>query len=113
MRCKKCAGDSQVIDSRASKTDGIRRRRKCLNCGLRWSTREVVIVDYLQSLESVYSAALDTFKVCINARPVIPEDVLEAHERLQGTHERLREHWSVAGDSKMRKRVRSKKKYTG
>jgi transcriptional regulator NrdR family protein len=36
----KCGSDSAVIDSRPHK-NSIRRRRKCMACGARWSTLEV------------------------------------------------------------------------
>ena len=42
MRCPHCShGDSKVIDSRES-GDGIRRRRECGGCGLRYTTTEWV-----------------------------------------------------------------------
>jgi transcriptional regulator NrdR family protein len=34
-----CGGDSRVVDSRPA-NDSIRRRRKCLACGRRWTTWE-------------------------------------------------------------------------
>jgi transcriptional repressor NrdR len=45
MRCPNCEGlDDKVIDTRESKTgDLIRRRRECLACGHRFSTRESVV----------------------------------------------------------------------
>lgn len=36
----RCGGDSNVIDSRHT-DKAIRRRRKCVACGLRWTTLEV------------------------------------------------------------------------
>ena len=39
MQCKKCKGKTVVIDSRNS-GDNIRRRRKCIKCGYRFSTFE-------------------------------------------------------------------------
>ena len=39
-RCPKCGGDSTVIDTRERLNSDIRRRRKCLSCGYRWSTVE-------------------------------------------------------------------------
>jgi len=45
MRCPKCEClDDRVIDSRISKEgDAIRRRRECLGCGQRFTTRESVV----------------------------------------------------------------------
>jgi transcriptional repressor NrdR len=47
MRCPKCTSiEDKVIDSRISKEGTtIRRRRKCLECGHRFSTTEVLIRD--------------------------------------------------------------------
>jgi len=41
MKCQKCKGRTVVIDSRNS-GNSIRRRRKCLKCGHRVSTFEVL-----------------------------------------------------------------------
>lgn len=40
MPCPKCDGDSKVTDSRPVSAN-IRRRRKCISCGNRFSTVEV------------------------------------------------------------------------
>lgn len=39
MTCSKCNGDSTVTETRKS-GDALRRRRKCLSCGHRWTTME-------------------------------------------------------------------------
>lgn len=42
--CDHAATDNKVIDSRPAEFAGcpaIRRRRKCLSCGFRWSTLEI------------------------------------------------------------------------
>ena len=39
MKCPKCDGETAVIDSRPDDT-GIRRRRVCLDCEYRFTTRE-------------------------------------------------------------------------
>lgn len=36
-----CGGKTQTIDTRPT-TTGVRRRRKCITCGLRFTTYEVV-----------------------------------------------------------------------
>jgi transcriptional regulator NrdR family protein len=42
--CPKCKSDSEVIDSRyRAKLKTTYRRRRCLECGHRWSTAEVLI----------------------------------------------------------------------
>ena len=45
MRCPNCSClDDKVIDSRVSKeADAIRRRRECMACGHRFSTRESIV----------------------------------------------------------------------
>ncbi len=45
MRCPKCScTDDKVIETRISKEgDGIRRRRECLGCSFRFTTREIVV----------------------------------------------------------------------
>jgi transcriptional repressor NrdR len=45
MRCPYCgAGDSQVIDTNHDSKGGVRRRRKCKDCGQRFSTYERAIL---------------------------------------------------------------------
>ena len=44
MLCSQChKGKSKVLESRKA-DDSIRRRRKCLNCGFRYSTLETVVL---------------------------------------------------------------------
>ena len=51
MLCPHCShNDSKVIDSRDS-GDGIRRRRQCLECGLRYTTYERVYTRALQVIK--------------------------------------------------------------
>jgi len=40
FRCPQCGNNSDVVDSRPN-SKGVRRRRQCRNCGLRWSTQEI------------------------------------------------------------------------
>jgi hypothetical protein len=37
--CRQCGGDSKVIDTNPT-AGPIRRRRECIQCGWRWTTRE-------------------------------------------------------------------------
>ena len=39
MECPKCCGGTTVLETRQS--NGVKRRRKCLECGHRFSTVEV------------------------------------------------------------------------
>ncbi|MGA2017523.1 MAG: transcriptional regulator NrdR [Opitutaceae bacterium] len=47
MRCPKCTSvEDKVIDSRISKEgNSIRRRRECLECGHRFTTTEILVLD--------------------------------------------------------------------
>lgn len=50
MKCPKCNGETEVKDSRPSRMpeNYIRRRRKCFDCALRFSTKEVVVDLYIK-----------------------------------------------------------------
>jgi transcriptional repressor NrdR len=39
MICPVCGGETKVVDSRPS-NDSVRRRRECLDCGVRFDTLE-------------------------------------------------------------------------
>ncbi len=43
--CRLCGGNAVVIDTRTTKDGHIRRRRKCLICGYRYNTLEVILYD--------------------------------------------------------------------
>jgi transcriptional regulator NrdR family protein len=43
MNCFLCVGETDVIDSRKTNKNIIRRRRVCTSCGHRFSTHETVI----------------------------------------------------------------------
>ena len=44
MRCPTCNSTQiKVIDTRESIKNSILRRRKCISCGFKWSTREIVV----------------------------------------------------------------------
>lgn len=53
MRCPECSGDSKVKDGRLNDKNIFRRRRECLDCGYKWTTYEIDLVDL---------DALDEFK---------------------------------------------------
>ena len=42
MLCPQCAGDTGVVDTRATDHNAIRRRRVCADCGYRLTTFEIV-----------------------------------------------------------------------
>lgn len=84
MRCPKCSSlRDKVLDSRAS-ADGnsIRRRRACLDCGHRFTTREEVVRVQLRVIKRDGShEALDTEKLrngilrACEKRPVSAEQI--------------------------------------
>ena len=43
MKCPKCLGDAHTIDSRIRSDGSIRRRRKCAQCGYRFTTTEAIV----------------------------------------------------------------------
>ena len=51
MECPKCGGQTTVIDCRMSPDNTFRRRRKCLECDGRFSTKEVLAEDYENLVE--------------------------------------------------------------
>lgn len=67
MICPKCKkGLTTCIDSRPSKETAIRRRRKCIDCGYRFTTIEVRAEEYEeQKLKASYvmTMLLDAQKV--------------------------------------------------
>lgn len=57
--CPECEGDSIVIDTEKTFDRTLRRRRKCLVCGFRWSTVETRVLsvhDLRQALEALRDA---------------------------------------------------------
>lgn len=47
MRCMKCGGETQTIDSRPDDIT-VRRRRKCKDCGHRFTTFEFAAEDFVE-----------------------------------------------------------------
>lgn len=57
MTCPVCGEDTKIVDSRTSRAgESIRRRRECLVCGHRFTTREVD-AETLERLERIARAA--------------------------------------------------------
>ena len=66
MTCPDCGhGFSYVIDSRPAK-EAIRRRRRCMECGSRWTTHEMVIKGdwYLGTPYSKYPGGIEEAFIC-------------------------------------------------
>lgn len=55
--CPFCGCDSDVIDSRTGKKGDIWRRRKCVKCGAKWSTKEVIVkIDILKGCDQQHES---------------------------------------------------------
>lgn len=81
MLCPKCGGDSGVKDSRPDYQGVvIRRRRKCFECGFKFTTKEIV-VSSSETNKLVREMELRTTNALINKVNVILEDLL-THKRL-------------------------------
>ena len=69
-RCPECDGKVCVVDSRVQERY-LRRRRKCLACGYKWTTRETAIdgpevrvpFDELQKLKDAYKDMMAIMKI--------------------------------------------------
>lgn len=46
MTCPECKSNQLVVVDSRAKSDGIRRRRKCLDCGARFPTFEAILDKY-------------------------------------------------------------------
>lgn len=65
MKCPECSSKNiSTIDSRPVKGNGIRRRKKCENCGHRWTTHEISVTFiefYEEQMQRLY--ALEQFQL--------------------------------------------------
>ena len=52
MECPKCKNKTKVIDKRNKVNFTIRRRRECLSCGNRFTTKEITERNYLVLMEA-------------------------------------------------------------
>lgn len=63
MKCVLCGSSSnKVIDTEKTKNNQIRRRRECINCGIRWSTYEVSEVD-IKNIKDKFELAFKNIRV--------------------------------------------------
>jgi transcriptional regulator NrdR family protein len=53
MNCIKCNGNTSVVDSRPQEISAVKRRRKCRDCGHRFSTIEQVLTKDIIVKEAV------------------------------------------------------------
>ena len=101
MRCPKCGcQDDKVIDSRASREGAtIRRRRRCMKCGHRFTTYEEIEHQGLMIIkrdgrreEFLKEKLLAGLKKACQKRPISPkiiEDLVESIvDRISDKHER-------------------------
>lgn len=60
MKCKKCLGETRVLDSRPDRQGfAIKRRRQCFNCKLRFTTFENLEgIPFYKTLEGAPETAL-------------------------------------------------------
>jgi transcriptional repressor NrdR len=77
MRCPECKSKTRVIDARPS-TGNFRRRRECLSCGYRFTTRERYVDPIPLDALSVTRAEMEVL-----LRTVIKE--VEERETIEGT----------------------------
>ncbi|MEO7598153.1 MAG: transcriptional regulator NrdR [Opitutus sp.] len=84
MRCPKCTSiEDKVIDSRISKEGStIRRRRECLECGLRYTTTETLVRDGISVIkrdgrreEFSREKLLHAVRAACHKRPVDAEQI--------------------------------------
>lgn len=98
MRCPECDfDDTRVVDSRTS-GDGIRRRRECASCGLRFSTQErleqrLPWVLKKSGVREPFSRdkVLHGIALACRKRPVGPDDLERAVRAVEGRLIGLRE----------------------
>jgi transcriptional regulator NrdR family protein len=65
--CSACGADSEVYDSRPSGKGFIRRGRKCLKCGQRWTTAEISEPDR-EIVEALVEAGYHLRKLFSNSK---------------------------------------------
>lgn len=57
LNCQKCGGPTVVVDSRAINGEsGIRRRRKCADCGWRFSSYEYAVKSHNKLYREIAAA---------------------------------------------------------
>lgn len=74
MTCPICNSASSCITDSRKTGHGIRRRRQCLDCGLRFSTMEIEMENYLQ-LQQIAENETETYRQL--------QQIMERHGNLQ------------------------------
>lgn len=66
LTCRECGGNTTVVDSRSREDGTARRRRKCVDCELRFTTTEIRC-DELRRIEAkTYDALLTDLDDLLN-----------------------------------------------
>jgi len=83
MNCIICKNGTEVIDKRTSEDNITRRRRQCLKCGVRFSTKETLIekkekinvneMSMLKKIDKHCENKIKEKKVIIEKIPLTPE----------------------------------------
>ncbi len=60
MRCVSCSGDTRVTTTYQNAVNTVRRRRECLECGIRFTTREAQM-EVVDEVDRVDSGQMDLF----------------------------------------------------
>ncbi len=99
MRCPYCGEDNdRVLDSRSS-DDGrvVRRRRQCLACGRKFTTKEYILDLPVMVLKSdgqrepfAREKLLRGINIACNKRPISHEQIEEVVEKVQGEIQDMR-----------------------
>lgn len=63
MNCPECDGSTTVMETRIKKDGSIRRRRKCLECGNRFTTIESIKKELKENDDLLRTAATGIFSV--------------------------------------------------
>jgi len=65
VTCLRCNGPSDTISTRCGKDGVVRRRRRCLHCGARWSTVEMRADDEHPSVAMVVEILERAFRLAM------------------------------------------------
>lgn len=64
-----CGGATQCMDSRPNKNGSVRRRRKCLTCGTRFTTWEIDLRRYHEMLKQLRVLSSEAGKIIRSVGP--------------------------------------------
>lgn len=91
MKCKKCGGETRVIDSRCNNSSGIRRRRICEQCGERFTTiekpKENEVKDFSYTKEILEKATIRGLAEYLLYGKLYDKNPEDLEERIDKTYE--------------------------